>query len=199
VSSKQSYGDPDTRKRILDAAVDLAAKLGPSMRLADVSEAAGVSHQGLYLHFKGRNALLLGMLPHMVETYDVQRFHAEVVDSPDGVTAVERMVEFLGRLNERLDKISWVLEEAQHLDAGFGRDWRRRVAGLRDSIESDVITRLEGEGSLRPEWSVPDATDLFLAITTLGTWRELTRELGWSPSEYMDNAARIILTSLVAR
>lgn len=198
MSSEDSYGDPNTRRRILDAGIDLAATLGPSMRLADVSQAAGVSHQGLYLHFRGRDALLLAMLPHMVETYEVQSLHQQVLDAPDGLTALERMVEFLGRLNERLDKISWVLEEAQHLDDAFGRDWRRRVVGLRDAIESDVITRLSEEQGLRPEWSISDATDLFLSVTTLGTWRELTRELGWTPRQYTENAIRLIRTSLVA-
>lgn len=196
VSSK-GYGDPETRKRILDAALDLAGRLGPGMRLADVAEAAEVSHQGLYLHFRGRNALLLALLPHMVETFDVRRLHQRVLDSPNGPAALDRMVEFLGSLNQRLDTISWVLEEAQHLDDDFGRDWRRRVAGLRDSIETDVISRLAQEGKLRPSWSVSDATDLFLAVTTLGAWRELTRELGWSPAQYTDNTIRMVRTALL--
>lgn len=195
--SSETYGDPETRRRILDAAVGLAAQFGPTMRLADVARAAGVSHQGLYLHFRGRSALLLAMLPHMVETYDVHRLHQRVLDARNGPTAIDRMVEFLGQLNEKLDTIGWVLEEAQHLDEAFGRDWRRRVAGLRESIESDVIARLSEEGTLRPEWSVSDATDLFLAITTLGTWRELTGELGWSRGQYTKNAIRIIRTALL--
>lgn len=197
MSSAEAYGDPETRKRILDTAVELAGQLGPSMRLADVCDAAGISHQGLYLHFRGRDALLLAMLPHMVETYGVLRLHQQVVDAPDGPTAIARMVEFLGHMNEKLDTIGWVLEEAQHLDDAFGRDWRRRVIGLRDAIETDVIKPLSDEQALRPEWSISDATDLFLAVTTLGTWRELTRELGWTPQQYTKNAIRLIETSLL--
>lgn len=196
--SSKAYGDPNTRRRILDAAVELAAQLGPSMRLADVATAAGVSHQGLYLHFRGRSALLVAMLPHMVETFDIPRLHQQVLDAPDGPSAIDRMVGFLGLLNQRLDSIAWVLEEAQHLDETFGHDWRRRVAGLRDSIESDVITRLSKEGTLRREWSVSEATDLFLAITTLGAWRELTGELGWTTGQYTKNATRIIRTALLS-
>ncbi len=178
-------------------ALELAAHLGPAMRLADVSEGAGISHQGLYLHFRGRDALLLALLSHMVETFEVHSRHQDVIDAPDGAAAIERMVEFLGFMNERLDSIGWVLEEAQHLDEAFGADWHRRVSGLREAIKHDVIERLDDEKSLRPEWSVDEAANLFLAITTLGAWRELTRELGWTPGGFTENATRLIRTSLL--
>ncbi len=197
VSSSEIYGSPETRKRILDVALELAERLGPAMRLADVSEGAGVSHQGLYLHFGGRNGLLLALLPHMVDTFEVHTRHQKVIDAPEGIAAIERMVEFLGFMNERLDSIGWVLEEAQHLDEAFGADWRRRVTGLREAIENDVIRRLADEGSLRPEWSVAAAADLFVAVTTLGAWRELTRELGWTPEDFIANATHLIKTSLL--
>lgn len=191
-TSSTRYGDPKTRARILDAALALAAEMGPSMRLADVGRAAGISHQGLYLHFGGRDGLLGALVPHMVEAFDLKARHQTVVDAPDGNSAIERMVGFLSELNQHLDSIGWVLEEAQHLDEGFGRDWRRRVAGLRDAIETEVIGRLESEQALRPEWSRSEATDLFLAVTTLGAWRELTGELGWTATEYTRNVTRMI-------
>ena len=60
-----------------------------------------------------------------------------------------------------------------------------------------MISRLDEEQSLRPEWSVSDASDLFLAITSLGSWRELTRELGWTSHQFKENATRLIETSLL--
>ena len=133
----------------------------------------------------------------MVETFDLRRRHERAVTAPDGRTALRRMVEFLGILNERLDAIGWVLEEAQHLDEAFGRDWRRRVVGIRGTIERDVVTRLHREGSLRDGWTVPTATDLFLALTALGTWREFIRELAWTPTRYVSRVTRLIETSLL--
>jgi AcrR family transcriptional regulator len=196
-SDQQKYGDPQTRKRILDVALTLAAEMGPTMRLVDVSSGAGVSHQGLYLHFGGRDGLLVALLAHMVETFDLHQRHSLVVDASDGATALRRMVEFLGSMNQRLDSIGWVLEEAQFLDDAFGRDWRQRVAGLRAAIESEVISRLAHEGSLREGWEVSDAADLFIAVTTLGTWRDMTRELGWTPEQYIENVTRLLSQSLI--
>ncbi len=196
-SGGRHYGDPATRERILDVALGLAAELGPAMRLADVTRGAGVSHQGLYLHFGGRDGLLLALLPHMVERFDLGRLYAEVTAAPHGRAAIRPMVRFLGSTNSRLDSIGWVLEEAQHLDEAFGEEWRRRVLGLAEVIERDVISRLRREGSLRAGWSVADATDLMLAMTTLGAWRELTRELGWSASDYVENMVRLLEISLL--
>jgi len=196
-SSRQAYGDPETRRRILDAALEAAGELGPSMRLADVANRAGVSHQGLYLHFQGRDALLVALLTHMVETFDVHARYRLVQEAPDGVTAIRALVDHLGFMNSKLDTIGWVLEEAQHLDQAFGQDWQRRVVGLREAIESDVIGRLVSEGSLRTPWSVTDAADLFLSVTTLGTWRDLTLGLGWTPEEYTNNITRILEAGLM--
>jgi AcrR family transcriptional regulator len=196
-SDTSPYGDPDTRTRILDAALEMAADLGPTMRLADVAGKAGVSHQGLYLHFRGRDALLTGLVTHMVESFDIHARYQRVVDAPDGRAAIAAMVDHLGFINSKLDSIGWVLEEVQHLDEAFGRDWRRRVVGLRGAIERDLIERLRAEGSLRPVWSTSDATDLFLAVTTLGSWRDLTRELGWSSEEYATNITRLLAAGLL--
>lgn len=197
VSSDEPYGDPATRKRILDVALDLAAELGPSMRLADVSQAAGISHQGLYLHFRGRDSLLLGLLQHMDETYEFEARYERVTAAADGVLALEEMVEFMTELNVRLDDIGWVLEEVQYLDEAFGQDYQRRVSGLREAIQTDVVSRLFDEGHLRPEWNISDASDLFLITTTYGTWRELTRELGWAPTQYARQASQLLKTALL--
>lgn len=197
MSSKGPYGDPATRKRILDVSLELAAELGPAMRLADVSRAAGVSHQGLYLHFRGRDALLVALLAHMEDTFDFGGRYQQVTEAADGVQAIEEMVEFLTELNSRLDRVGWVLEEVQYLDEAFGEDYRRRVTGLREAIRNDVISRLSDEGRLRPEWTLEQATDLFLITTTYGTWRELTRELGWTAHRYSRDAIQILNTALL--
>jgi hypothetical protein len=64
-------------------------------------------------------------------------------------------------------------------------------------IEHEVIMRLSEEGSLKEGWSIEDATDLVLAVTTLGAWRELTRELRWTPEQYSENVTRLLINSLI--
>lgn len=194
--SSGAYGDPDTRRRILDAALRLTSQLGPSMRLADVAKAAGVSHQGLYLHFRGRHALLVALLGHMVESFGLESLSQAVVAAPDGREAVARLVEFVYTLNLRLEEVGWVLEEAQHIDEAFGRDWRHRTKGLRDFIREKVVSRLAGEGVLGERWSVESASDLIIGLTNLGTWRIYVRDLGWSRRRYIESLTAMIVAGL---
>ncbi len=133
----------------------------------------------------------------MSETYEFEARYQQVTGAADAIRAIEEMVEFMTELNIRLDKIGWVLEEVQYLDEAFGQDYQQRVTGLREAIQNDVIIRLSSEGHLRPEWDIPDATDLFLINTTYGTWKELTRELGWTPTQYTQHANRLLKTALL--
>ncbi len=194
--SSTTYGDPATRLRILDAALEQCTRLGPSVRLADVARAAGVSHQGLYLHFKGRDALLLALLDHMVSSFGLRELSDAVIEAGDGRTAVKRVVTFMYQLNGRLTEVGWVLEEAQHLDEGFGIDWRNRTRGLQGFIREHVTGRLATEQTLRGPWTTDDAADLILGLTDLGTWRTYVRDLGWSESDYVSNLTGMILSAL---
>lgn len=55
-----SSGDPQTRRRILDAAKTLLeANPGAPVPMAEVAASAGVSRQALYLHFTDRTTLFL--------------------------------------------------------------------------------------------------------------------------------------------
>ena len=196
IMSSRPYGDPSTRLRILDAALDLSVRLGPSMRLSDVARAAGVSHQGLYLHFKGRDALLLALLEHMVTSFGLRELSDAVVGAPDGRMAVRRIVEFMYQLDSRLSEIGWLLEEAQHLDEAFGDDWRNRTRGLQGFIHDHVTGRLAADGLLRNPWVADDAADLILGLTDLGTWRTYVRDLGWSESDYTSKVTAMILSAI---
>ena len=56
------YGDPATRRRILQAAWELLEQRGAGVRLVDVADRAGVSRQAVYLHFGDRSGLLVALV-----------------------------------------------------------------------------------------------------------------------------------------
>ncbi|MFN2487225.1 MAG: TetR/AcrR family transcriptional regulator, partial [Acidimicrobiia bacterium] len=77
-SAEPSYGDPETRRRILQATWKLIEELGPSIRLIDAADRAGVSRQAVYLHFGDRAGLLLALVQHIPETLGFQELLARV-------------------------------------------------------------------------------------------------------------------------
>lgn len=114
--------------------------------------------------------------------------HVERVEQ--SASASERLrglIEVLATLNGHVDRISSLFEEAQHLDEAFGRDWRNRVRGTRDYIRA-TVERVAADHGLSQGWDVENATDLVFAVTSLGTWRELTRDLGWSHQQFVHRA-----------
>lgn len=121
----------------------------------------------------------------MQEVFDIETVYNGVLESPTGVDALGLIAEFFTLLNSKLDSIGWVLEEAQYLDEGFGNDYREKAQGLRQTLHH-FASRLQDEGVLRVAWSVDGATDFLVALTTLGTWRDLTRDFNWTADEYRD-------------
>lgn len=61
-----------------------------------------------------------------------------------------------------------------------------------------IIQRIADEGRLADGWTVDAAADVFYTVTMQGLWRELTRELGWTPEQYAENMLRLFRRSLLA-
>lgn len=181
------YGDPETRLKILDAARVLAETMGPSMRVADIAERAGVSRQAVYLHFGDRKGLVLALLSHLQEVYAVHEMVASLEETDSPLERMRGVIEVLTTLNGHVDQVGWLFEEAQHLDEAFGRDWRNRARGTRDWIRAQVEMVSD---HLAAGWDVESAADFVYSVTSLGAWRDLTRDLGWTRDEYVASTFR---------
>jgi len=195
-SDSSGYGSEETRRRIIDVALEMAAEIGPSLRLADVASRAGVSRQAIYLHFGSRSGLLLALLPRMQERLGLEQLYQGVVEAPSGVEALPLMVGFFGALDRGLDEAGWVLEEAQYLDEAFGKDWRGRTAALRGLVR-DLMIRLSAEKVLREVWDIEGATDLFSSLTSFGAWREFNRESAQVSARWEETITDLVKRALI--
>ena len=196
-SVESAYGDPDTRRRILEATWELIEERGASIRLVDAADRAGVSRQTVYLHFGDRAGLLLALVEHMPETLGFQELLAHVFDAPTGAEMLQRAVEVHSTYSAKIDSVAQVLEAAQYRDKALGAAWRDRMDRSRVAHRA-IIQRIADEGQLADGWTVDTAGDLFYTVTMQGPWRELTRELGWTPEQYAENMLRLFRRSLLA-
>jgi AcrR family transcriptional regulator len=195
-SAERAYGDPDTRRRILLATWEVIEEIGADIRISDVAERAGVSRQAIYLHFGDRASLLLALVAFMPETLGFQELLANVFAAESGVEMLRRAVALHSTYSAKIDSVARVLEAAQYQDAALGAAWRDRMKRSRTAHRA-IIERIAAEGQLAEGWTVDEAADLFYTITMQGPWRELTRELGWSPEQYAERMASLLLDSLV--
>jgi len=59
-------GDPETRRRIIEAACEIIAEHG-STSLRSIADRARVSRQAIYLHFGNRTGMLVAVVEHLTE------------------------------------------------------------------------------------------------------------------------------------
>ena len=181
-SEETAYGDPVTRRRILDVTRDLVETHGSGVRLRDVAAGAGVSRQAVYLHFRDRAGLMLALVDHIDAQHAAEQVGAEVRAAPSGAEALRRWVALLARYTGAIDRVAEVLERAQDDDEALGAAWRDRMARRR-RMAGSIVRRIAEEGDLDPAWSVAEAADLAYALTMPGPWRVLTRERGWDTDQ----------------
>jgi AcrR family transcriptional regulator len=195
-SDESEYGDPETRRRILEATWELIEERGSGVRVVDAAERAGVSRQAVYLHFGDRAGLLLALVEYMPQSLGFQALLAHVFDAPTGVEMLHRTVELHSTYSAKIDSVAQVLEAAQYRDKAVRAAWRDRMDRSRAAHRA-IIQRIADEGRLADVWTVDAAADLFYTVTMQGPWRELTRELGWTPEQYAENVSELFRRSLL--
>lgn len=191
-----SYGDPETRTRILAVTWDLVADQGSSLKLSEVAERAGVSRQAVYLHYGDRNGLLLALVNHMDETLDLGTSLAHVQAAPTGDELLERAMQLNTDFWTAVCPVAQVLEAAQHDDEALGAAWRDRM-GLRQMAFGMMIQRIADLQELAAEWSMEEASALLYAVAHFDTWRELTHQLRWTDDHYVEAMTLLLRRALL--
>lgn len=195
-SGHQPYGHPETRERVLRAAWELIEERGARVRLSDVAQRAGVSRQTVYLHFGDRSGLLLALVEFIDESLGLEEMVAHIFDAPSGEEMLERTIDLYVSMAPRIDRVAEVLEATREADKAVAAAWQNRMDN-RQRIHRMIIERISDEGRLAEAWTAEAATDLSYAVTLPRVWRELTRELGWSPDDYRRHITALFQRSLL--
>jgi AcrR family transcriptional regulator len=196
-SAAEPYGDPDTRRRILDAAWALLEERGTGIRIADVAAKAGVSRQAVYLHFGDRVSLFVALGDHVDFSFGRDRLRTHVFGAPTGVESLRRWVQTMSWYTAKIDSVSRIVELAAESDKALAATWKDRMTGRRGHVRK-IAERLASEGQLADGWSAEAAADLIFTVTLPGPWRVLTSVVGWSEERYADEITRLLERSLLA-
>ncbi len=174
-----------TRTQILDAARALFEERGyHGAGLEAVGRQAGVSRQAIYLHFPSKSELLTALHLHIFET-DV----APAVDRHPVTPAMSALEALDATIAADVEVAStiWRLHEAlstarrQHPEVDETlqpRDEER----YRELI--DLGERLERDSALPAEVDARTFADMYWGLVSVGTYRNLVVERGWSLEQY---------------
>ncbi len=183
---------PDSRERILETAFQLVREQGASaVTMAGIADAAGLSRQMVYVHFRSRAGLLTAMArDHDRRSGFAARVAAARVLPP--AEALEQLLrEWLAYVPEILP-VARALEAAAITGEAGGDAWRDRMDDLHGVFRA-AIERVE----LAPGWTVDSATDWAWARVQPSGFDHLVGERGWAAEEYADRTTRSILRELV--
>ena len=190
------YGDPETRRRILDTAWALLEERGTGVRIADIAAKAGVSRQAVYLHFGDRTSLFVALGDHVDVSFGRDRLRAHVFGAPTGVESLRRWVQTMSWYTAKIDTVSRILELAAESDEALAAVWKDRMTGRRGHVRR-IAERIAAEGQLADGWTAEAAADLIFAVTLPGPWRVLTSVVGWSNERYADVITGLLELSLL--
>ena len=187
---------PESRERILDTAFELVREQGAgAVTMGAVAEAAGLSRQMVYVHFRSR----AGLLTAMARDHDRRSgFAARVAAARElpPVEAFERLLrEWLAYVPEILS-VARALEAAAIAGEAGGSAWRDRMDDLH-AVFGDAVARVAEAGLLAPGWTPEAATDWAWARVQPGTWDHLVVERGWHAEQYTERTVRSLLAEIV--
>lgn len=168
-----------TRNEILDVAWDLISEQGAEVSMQDIAKAANVSRQSVYLHFKSRGGLLMGLVKRADDRFAIREefFAAMKIASPD-----KRLDACLGawfKFAKNIQPVANDLIRLRKTDADAAAAWEDRMTELR-LWEKKLVESLAADSALKEGWTVASATDFLWASSSIQICDLLTGDRGWS-------------------
>jgi AcrR family transcriptional regulator len=186
----------DTRRRILDATLDLLRDDPRGATVENVAARARLTRQGLYRHFPDRGQLLVAAARHADERNGRSEGIRPIAEAPDAGAMLDRFAEFLGAFIPGVYEVAEAMSAMRHEDqsARAALQDRRR---LRWASSLAMARRIARDGRLRPGLTVDGAAGLLMAIGSIAFWAELVKESGWSRRRFVERTRALLRSALL--
>ena len=196
--NRREVAAADTRREILRAARALFAERGfANTSVHQIAEEAGVAVQTVYTSVGSKSALVLALANLIADEADVPALTRALLAESDPARLIARGVHLTRQLNERSGDLIQILLSAEPAEP----DAAEAVAEARRGLEhgaGHTARRLSDLGALPASTTSERTAAVLSAMTSPGTWRQLTREAGWTfdeTEEFLSEA----LTQLVLK
>lgn len=179
-ASRRQIQAEATRRDILRAARRLFAEQGYAVTsMAAIAEAAGAAVQTVYDSVGPKRAVLLALNDLLDEEAGVGTMWRQIGETQDPWKVIALAVHLGRQFNDRCGDIIWTLLEAAAIEPDVaeivGEGSRRHREGTRR-----IALRLAEMGALRPGLAPERAGDIIGVMTWADTFRNLTRDYGWT-------------------
>jgi AcrR family transcriptional regulator len=198
-SKEAPSAELDTRSRILEAAIALLIKRGGAdVSMAEIGREANVSRQAVYLHFADRGDLFVALVQYVDEKRGLAGELEHIRNAPSGAAAIRAMASLQARTNAGIWPLARATDAVRRNDPAVEGAWQDRLQDRHAGCRA-IVKRLAKEGSLRPDLTVPVATDLLWTITSLRMWEDLVLERKWKAADYEETITDLLLRMLTTQ
>ncbi|GAA4231344.1 AcrR family transcriptional regulator [Streptosporangium album] len=189
-TSKRAQKAQETRRRILEAALELFVQDGyGATNLQDVADRAGVAVQTIYFVFGNKRTLLKELVDVTIAGDDEPVATMDrpwYVDALAADTAQDMLRAYVAGTTSvlgRVASIGRVLEGASASDPEVAALWPHDV-DPRYLVQQGAAKALVGKPGARAEVSVEEAADLLYGLLSPELYLLFVRERGWSSERW---------------
>ena len=192
-----SSHEKDTKTRILEAAWHLMEqRQGQGVSMGDIAKATGISRQAVYLHFASRTELMIATSNYVDEVKGLNVRLNRLNEATNGIELLEICVEVWGSYIPEIYGLAKAMLMTRDTDEATAAAWNNNMKCLHDVCQ-EVIVALENEGILASEWSPKEAVEMFWTMISINNWEQLTKECGWTTSQYIDRMKMLLKLTFI--
>lgn len=185
LDSMSSGGRSQTRTQILEASRGMFEELGYyGAGLGAVAKKAGVSRQAIYLHFPSKVDLLTALHLHIFETDVVPVVERHPIT--DDMTALDALDTSIAADVETIDNV-WRIHEALTVARRQHPEVEETLRPREEERYDELLAlgrRLKREGELPRNIRAGTFADMLWGLISVGTYKGLVNERGWSLDRY---------------
>jgi AcrR family transcriptional regulator len=186
-----------TRDALLAATREILETSGfEALTMAAVAERAGVSRRAVYLHATSRADLVNELFEYIAQEEGLAESAGRVWAAPDSEAALREWVRHLTTYHPRVMAVDRAIERVRRVDDDAQRH-RDVVTEAQLSNCRRVVTWLEREGRLAPQWSVETAVDLLFGLICSELVERLTELRSWTIEDLEQNLWKLLRSTLV--
>jgi AcrR family transcriptional regulator len=191
-----SSNENNTKTRILEATWHLMEQSRGQVSMAEIAKAAGISRQGVYLHFATRTELMIATTLYVDEVKGLNERLKQFQSATTAIELLETCVEVWGNYIPEIYGLAKALMRTRETDEATAAAWNGSMGCLRD-VCRETIEALDREGILVPEWPQKEAIEMFCTLISINNWEQLTIEYGWSNDKYISRMKTLLKQTFV--
>jgi len=165
--------------------------------MAEVAEAAGITRQAVYVHYRSRGGLLVALVRRADERAAIYAKFRGALAVKDPARRLDAFLAVWFDFVPSIHPVAGTLMRARSDDPEAAAAWADRMESLRGGFRS-LAASLRRDGALASGWTPATAADFLWAGSSMQLWELLAIDCQWSPAKTAKTLRASLAESVLA-